>query len=281
MISRFRAIGVLLALLDMFAAHPARTQDQPKPDRHQMSETTGTKKVVEKRLRAEEKSRSVTPLDGVMKTLNAAHRFQQAQISPDGAKVAWVEILVGKDGDRTGNTAIYVKNLKANGPPLRITAGIAASVHAEGNVAWSPDSRQLAFLSDAAKKDQLQLYVVPGAGGTPRKLTQVKGFLDAPGWSPDGKTIAVLFTQDATRARGRYRPRRRKRVRLKLRSSSSAWRSSMSAPGVFIKSPQPTLTFTNTTGHPTAHSSSSPLPPAMATTIGTSPSFTPLTPPLG
>jgi dipeptidyl aminopeptidase/acylaminoacyl peptidase len=202
MISRFRAIGVLLALLNMFAAHPARTQDQPKPDRPQTSETTGTKKAAEKRLRAEEKSRSVTPLDGVMKTLNAAHRFQEAQISPDGAKVAWVEILVGKDGDRTGNTAIYVKNLKANGPPLRITAGIAASVHAEGNVAWSPDSRQLAFLSDTAKKDQLQLYVVPDAGGTPRKLTQVKGFLDAPGWSPDGKTIAVLFTQDATRASG-------------------------------------------------------------------------------
>jgi len=53
-----------------------------------------------------------------------------------------------------------VKNLKTDGAPLRITAGPAGSLHAEGNVAWSPDSRQLAFLSDAAKKDQLQLYVI-------------------------------------------------------------------------------------------------------------------------
>src|SRR5262249_3161763 len=39
-------------------------------------------------------------------------------------------------------------------------------------------------------------------GGSPKKLTSVKGFLDAPRFSPDGKTIAVLFTENATRASG-------------------------------------------------------------------------------
>src|SRR5262249_37617303 len=71
----------------------------------------------------------------------------------------------------------------------------------EGGLAWSPDGKRLAFLSDAAKKDQLQLYVVT-PGGSPKKLTSVKGFLDAPRFSPDGKTIAVLFTENATRASG-------------------------------------------------------------------------------
>ncbi len=33
-------------------------------------------------------------------------------------------------------------------------------------------------------------------------LTNVKGFLSTPRWSPDGKTIAVLFTENATRASG-------------------------------------------------------------------------------
>src|SRR5262249_17331823 len=37
---------------------------------------------------------------------------------------------------------------------------------------------------------------------SPRKLTAVKGFLASPGWSPDGKTIAVLFTENAERAAG-------------------------------------------------------------------------------
>ncbi len=202
MTSPFRTIATLVVTFASFAAPAARSQNQPKPEASPQRETTGTKKDVEKRLKAEEKPQSVTPLGGITKTLNAAHHFQQAAISPDGAKVAWVEILTRKDGARTGNTAIYVKNLKQNGPPLRISAGVAGAVHAEGNVVWSPDSRQLAFLSDAVKKDQLQLYVVAAAGGAPKKLTQVKGFLDAPGWSPDGQTLAVLLTQNATRASG-------------------------------------------------------------------------------
>jgi dipeptidyl aminopeptidase/acylaminoacyl peptidase len=200
MTSAFRATCFLTASLTLFASHPLLAQNQPKPDELQR-DTAGTKKDVEKRLKAEERPQPAAPLDSVVKTL-AAHEFQQTAISPDGSKVAWVEILTGKDGARTGNTSIYVKNLKTNGPPVRITAGSAGSLHAEGNVAWSPNSRQLAFLSDAGRKDQLQLYVVSAVGGAPRKLTQVKGFLDAPGWSPDGKTLAVLFTQNATRASG-------------------------------------------------------------------------------
>jgi Tol biopolymer transport system component len=43
---------------------------------------------------------------------------------------------------------------------------------------------------------------VAGPAGSARKLSQVKGFLSTPGWSPDGKTIALLFTENATRASG-------------------------------------------------------------------------------
>src|SRR5229473_2892547 len=91
---------------------------------------------------------------------------------------------------------------QAAAPPRRISAGVADSLHAEGSVAWSPDSQEIAFLSDAAKKGQLQLYVTNAAGGAARMLTNVKGFLSTPGWSPDGKTITLLFTENATRASG-------------------------------------------------------------------------------
>jgi dipeptidyl aminopeptidase/acylaminoacyl peptidase len=202
MTSRFRTIASLAVSLAVLAGVRVRSQDQPKPDPSQRRETTGTKKDVEKRLKAEEKPQTVTPLDGIVRTLHHAQPFQQAAVSPDGTKVAWVESLTGKDGARGGGSAIYVKDLKNSNPPQRITAGVAGSVHDEGNVAWSVDSRQIAFLSDAIKKDQRQLYVVSVRGGAPRKLTEVKGFLDAPGWSPDGKTLAVLFTQNATRASG-------------------------------------------------------------------------------
>jgi dipeptidyl aminopeptidase/acylaminoacyl peptidase len=143
-----------------------------------------------------------TPLDEVMNTMYAARRFEQTSISPDGKKIAWVETLVGKDGAPDGNTAIYIADSDVSAPPKRLCAANLNAARAEGSVAWSRDSKQITFLSDAVKPGQLQLYVAAAAGGPAKKLTNVKGLLAAPAWSPDGKTIAVLFTENATRAAG-------------------------------------------------------------------------------
>jgi len=165
---------------------------------------TGTKQDVEKRLKAAEKPQASSRLDDVVKTLFAAHTFEQVAVSPDGNSVAWVETVHPKNNrvNVGTSTVIYVKNLKSGAPPRRISAGVADSLHSETGVAWSPDSQRIAFLSDAAKKDQLQLYVTSAAGGTAKMVTNVKGFLSTAGWSPDGKTIAILFTENATRASG-------------------------------------------------------------------------------
>jgi dipeptidyl aminopeptidase/acylaminoacyl peptidase len=202
MFLRLAKFGTVAASLLVFAVATHLTaQDQQSA---QQRETTGTRKDVEQRLKAAEKPKPASAIEGIAKTLNAAHHFREAAISPDGSKVSWVEILAGKDGAETGNYAIYVKSLSGNAPARRITAGAPGSAHAESNIAWSPDSKRLAFLSDAIKKDQPQLYVVraDAAGGAPQKLTNVKGFLDLPKWSPDGKSISVLFTENATRASG-------------------------------------------------------------------------------
>jgi dipeptidyl aminopeptidase/acylaminoacyl peptidase len=128
--------------------------------------------------------------DDVIRALFTATTFEQTAISPDAKQVAWVE------SSKSGS-AILVADV-ATPKPRRITAG----GHAENAIAWSPDSKQLAFLSDGPTPGQQQLYIANMAGGTPRKLTGVKGFLASPGWAPDGKTIALLFTENAERAAG-------------------------------------------------------------------------------
>ncbi len=129
------------------------------------------------------------------------HAISEAVISPDGRRVAWVESLSGKNGAPSSNSAIRVADWRSHSTPLRITAATGGAAAAESDVAWSPDSKRLAFLSDATHSGQLQLYVA--APGVPaRQLTHVKGDLSNPAWSPDGKSIAFLFIENAPRAAG-------------------------------------------------------------------------------
>jgi dipeptidyl aminopeptidase/acylaminoacyl peptidase len=141
-------------------------------------------------------------LDDAMNAMFDVRSFQQAEISHDGNRVAWVESLPGPGGAPSANSAIYVTELSAPDAATRITAGDGKAAYEEHDVAWSPDGKSIAFLSDAATQGQLQLFVASSSGGSPKQLTHIKGFLSGPGWSPDGKTIALLFTENATRAAG-------------------------------------------------------------------------------
>jgi dipeptidyl aminopeptidase/acylaminoacyl peptidase len=169
--------------------------------------------------KAAQKAATMSPLDDAMHAMFSLHQFQQAAISPDGTQVAWVESLFGPGGAPSANSAIYIAKLSAPDAPRRISAGDGTAPHEEHDVAWSPDGKQLAFLSDASKPGQLDLYVASAEDHTkrahvgavkieatidrgPKRLTKLTGFLAGSGWSPDGKTIALLFTENATRAAG-------------------------------------------------------------------------------
>jgi len=139
-------------------------------------------------------------LDEALDALSLVRSFKQVAIAPDAKKVAWVESLKG------GSSAIYVTTLGSSEPPLRISAGDGTAEYAEHDVAWSPDSDQLAFLSDKEASEQLQLHVSDLTRHPARQLTHLTGFLAAPTWSPDGKVLALLFTENAPRAAGPLEP---------------------------------------------------------------------------
>ncbi len=126
--------------------------------------------------------------------------FRQVAISPDGHRVAYVEGLRNADDSDSRNSLIYI--VADGGAPKRISVGPANARCQEKDVAWSPDGRRIAFLSDCASPKQLQLYVADAASGKTHKLTSVKGYLQTPKWSPEGTEIAVLSTENATRVAG-------------------------------------------------------------------------------
>src|SRR6266481_8995789 len=125
-----------------------------------------------------------------------AQNFDQVAISPDGKRVAWVEIRADEEGAPTGKQDIYVQEASAQGKPVRVTAGAPAAHLNEGNVAWSPDSKKIAFLSDAVISGQPQLYVASAGGGPAHKLTSVKGFLGGTRLTKKKKYIAFLLTEN-------------------------------------------------------------------------------------
>ncbi|MCE5192457.1 MAG: S9 family peptidase [Candidatus Cryosericum sp.] len=60
---------------------------------------------------------------------------------------------------------------------------------------WSPDGKNIAFLSSRKEGESTQVYVISMEGGEARRLTDVKGEISNLAWSPDGKTLLLEFTQ--------------------------------------------------------------------------------------
>ncbi len=82
----------------------------------------------------------------------------------------------------------------------------------EEDLAWSPDSKSLAFTSDcnapSNSSDQLDVYLINPAstGGSARRLTHLHGGVTSLAFSPDGLHIACLYIEGATRPAGALAP---------------------------------------------------------------------------
>jgi dipeptidyl aminopeptidase/acylaminoacyl peptidase len=155
---------------------------------------------------ASSSSKAVDPrIANVISELEKTRNLHQAALSPDGQQIAWVV-------DADGGTEIQTASTADPAHARRITAGSGASC-LEEDLAWSPDSRELAFTSDcndsaAGGVDQEDVYLAtPGAASSsPRRLTHLHGGVTSLAFSPDGLHITCLYIEGATRPAGALAP---------------------------------------------------------------------------
>jgi dipeptidyl aminopeptidase/acylaminoacyl peptidase len=111
------------------------------------------------------------------------HSISDLQFSPDGTRVVFVVAEPPKGERRARHIWLYDKKTGA-------VRQFTFSGKDETFPRWSPDGKQLAFLSN--REDQQQICLMRVDGGEAAAITKGKRSVQSFGWSPDGKQIAFL-----------------------------------------------------------------------------------------
>jgi dipeptidyl aminopeptidase/acylaminoacyl peptidase len=135
-------------------------------------------------------------VEEVLRGLNRGHGAGQVAISPDGKKLAWVQ------GGRGGGQIMMAPPDDLS-KPERVIVTKSEEKCSENSITWEPDSKALAFLSNCGDESgQEQLFLSRLDGNPAKRLTDLKGYVEQPAFSPDGSKIAFLYVKGATRPAG-------------------------------------------------------------------------------
>lgn len=125
-------------------------------------------------------------------TITAQHLYdfeliKSCVLSPNGKYIAYSVETVDRKTEKKYTHLHLITT--ATGESTPITFGKYNNTMPK----WSPDSSQLAFISDRAAEKQYQIYCLPLVGGEARQITTIKGTIGALEWSPNGQQLVVSF----------------------------------------------------------------------------------------
>jgi dipeptidyl aminopeptidase/acylaminoacyl peptidase len=112
-------------------------------------------------------------------------------ISPDGTLIAYT---------LRGDNGIHLKPYPVTQVEDKVVTAGADCINYDP--VFSPDSQTLAYTASCGGNKQDQIYLYSRATGQSKQLTHVTGLFDSAAFSPDGKSLAFLFVENATRSAG-------------------------------------------------------------------------------
>jgi len=147
-------------------------------------------------------------------------------LSPDG-RFAVFSVTEPSYTEAEQASDLWIVPTDASAEPRRLTNTRGG----EGGVAWSPDSRRIAFSARREGDDASQIYVMDVAqGGEAQRVTSLSTGAGAPNWRPDGRALLITTmiypgaaTDSANRAAAAERRGRKYNARVFDASPIRLW----------------------------------------------------------
>ena len=140
-------------------------------------------------------------IEAALKAMQKTQSVGHLTVSQDGKWLAWIEN--GKSKPQIVVGSLDAAGKLGKGRAIELAEVSKSDNCTENDPVWAPDSRHLGFFAACGTNAQANLYVAEIGGKTKaRRLTDLKGYVDSPAFSPDGSRVAFLYVEGATRPAG-------------------------------------------------------------------------------
>jgi len=156
------------------------------------------------------------------KTISAEdlYRFEfitDMRISPGGDHVAYSVQRVDKTTEKKYMNLWIVPS--KGGKPKQFTYGDHVDCHPR----WSPDGKEIFFISNRGSETQSQIYIIPLDGGEGRLLTNLTGTIGGFNLSNDGKKLVMEFRKKDKEQLERDKDDQKKKLGVVARHYTNLW----------------------------------------------------------